>query len=102
MERKQYILTLMMFTIKTSQHTHANDRLRWASHVARTQSTHMPRILLEAKMYSQKDQVRPRFKWINDVQQDTERIGTTTWFFKAQDRTRWRQIGKQAIAQPGM
>lgn len=79
-----------------------SNRLRWAGHVARMQSTETPRALMEAKMYSERRRGRPRLRWTDDVQQDAERIGVRNWRSSAQNRTGWRQTVKEAMTHLGL
>jgi hypothetical protein len=66
--------------------------LRWFGHVHRTNSQGGPTMTLEGKPRGRKRKGRPRKRWLDDVQDDTIKMGVKRWRTKAMDRGEWRKI----------
>lgn len=79
-----------------------STRIRWAGHVARMNADNTSRRLLEAKIYTDRRRGRPKIRWIDNVIEDLEKIGTTNWKVMAQDRKEWRNVARKALTHKGL
>ena len=55
------------------------QRLRWAGHVMRMEDNTMPKIIINAKLYSSRKKGRPKKKWIEGVTGDLTKIKVERW-----------------------
>jgi hypothetical protein len=45
---------------------------------------------------------RPKVRWLDDVQEDLQKMGIEGWRRKPQDRDQWRRIAEEAMAHVGL
>jgi hypothetical protein len=60
----------------------------------------MPRKILKDKMQDTKTKVRPRKRWIDDVEQDLRTMGVRGWRMRARDQQEWRRVTRKAKVHP--
>ena len=78
------------------------QRIQWLGHVERMDETAIPKRVLKGKLYATRRIGRPRIRWLEDVIADPRRMGISGWVEKARSRDQWRQIVKEAKANPGL
>ena len=76
--------------------------MQWLGHVERMDETAIPKRVLKGKLYATRRIGRPRIRWLEDVIADPRRMGISGWVEKARSRDQWRQIVKEAKANPGL
>jgi hypothetical protein len=52
----------------------------------------------EGKLEGRRSKSRPRFRWINDVEDDLRKLGVKRWRTNALEREKWASIIKEAKA----
>jgi hypothetical protein len=62
----------------------------------------MPKRVMEEKIYTRRKRGRPKFRWLDDVQEDLREMGIEGWRRKAQDRDQWRRIAQGVKAHVGL
>jgi hypothetical protein len=69
-------------------------RMRWAGHVARMGEKRNVYRLLVRKPEGKRPLVRPRRRWIENIELDLLEVGLNVvyWIGLAQDRYRWRAL----------
>jgi hypothetical protein len=61
----------------------------------------MPKKVMREKIYSRRKRGRPKFRWLDDIQENLREKGIEGWRRKAQDRDQWRRIAQEAKAHVG-
>ena len=54
--------------------------------------------IFEGKLEGRRGKGRPKFRWINDVEDDLRKFGVKRWRTKALDREEWASIIREAEA----
>lgn len=67
-------------------------RIRWAGHVQRMTEDRAVKIMLIGGPGGRKSRVRPRSRWVDDVDEDLRRLGVRRWRRVAQDRKEWKHV----------
>jgi hypothetical protein len=73
-------------------------RLEWLGHVIRMDETGSVKKIFEGKLEGRRGRGRPRFRWINDVEDDLRKLGVKRWRTKALDRVEWESIVREGKA----
>jgi len=60
--------------------------LEWLGHVIRMNETRSVKMIFEGKLEGRRGKVRPRLRWINDVEDDLRKPGVKRLRTKALDR----------------
>ena len=55
-----------------------------------------PKRVLEWKPIGRRIRGRPRKRWIEDVEEDIQRMGITGWRILCMERTEWKRITEEA------
>ena len=72
------------------------NRLRWAGHLARMDSSRVPRLVHDRNPDGDRPRGRPKARWNDGVTQDARRYRAANWISRAQDRTFWNTLLRQA------
>ena len=67
-------------------------RFRWTGHVSQMDDSRMPRKALEKRFDNNRARGRPRKRWLDGVEEDTQKLGVRGWKSLAQDRLEWRNL----------
>jgi len=67
-------------------------RMAWLRHVMRMDGGRMPRRILEWKPMGRRIRGRPRKRWIEDVEEDTQTMGIRGWRKLCREMTEWKKI----------
>jgi hypothetical protein len=71
-------------------------RLEWLGHVIRMNETRSVKKILEGKLEGRRGRGQPRLRWINDVEDDLQKLGVKRWRTKALNREELASIIKEA------
>jgi len=69
--------------------------LEWLGHVIRMKETRSVKKIFEEKLEGRRGRGRPRFRWINDVEEDLRKLVVKRWTTKALDREEWASIVRE-------
>jgi hypothetical protein len=73
-------------------------RLKWLGHIIRMDETRSVKKNFEGKLEGRRGRIRPRLRWINDMEDDLRKLGVKRWRTKALDRVEWTSIIREAKA----
>jgi hypothetical protein len=79
-----------------------SQRLRWAAHVIRMDITRTVNKLTECEPCSSRPVGRPRLRWLNQVEEDLQKMKVRNWREKSKDRSLWNKVVKQAKTHQGL
>ena len=57
---------------------------------------------MEGRLFMVRRKGRPCLKWLDDVVADLKVMKIKQWMEKMKDRQKWRLIGEETKAQPGL
>jgi hypothetical protein len=66
------------------------------------EDSRMPESVMTEKIYTRKKRVRPKVRWLDDVQEDLREMGIEGWRGKAQDRDQWRRRAQKVKVHEGL
>lgn len=78
------------------------QRLRWAGHAMRMSEDRKQKRIMEATTYNTRARGRPRYRWIDGVENDCRSLGINRWRQVALDRSIWRNIVNKGKAHNGL
>ena len=76
-------------------------RFEWMGHVARMDQGRTVKEVFESKAEGSRRRVRPRLRWMEDVEKDLRETKVKRWRQKAVDRKEWASIITEAKALRG-
>ena len=79
-----------------------SQRLRWAAHINRMYTTRAVKRLIEWDPCSPGPVGRPRSRWLDQVEEDLQKMKVRSWREKSKDRSLWSTIVKQAKTHKGL
>jgi len=79
-----------------------SQRLRWAAHVMRMENIRTTRKITEWTPYKTRPAGRPRFRWMDQVEEDPKRMKIIGWRANVEDRQKWNRIVEQSKTHPGL
>jgi hypothetical protein len=79
-----------------------SQRSLWVAHVIRMEITRTVKKLTELEPCSSRPVGRPRLRWLNQVEEDLQRMKVRNWREKCKDRILWNEIVKQAKTHQGL
>jgi len=79
-----------------------SQRLRWAAHVIRMDTTRIVKKVTKWEPRSSRPVGRPRLRWLDQVEEDLKKMKVRNWREKFKDRRLWNEIVKQAKTHQGL
>ena len=79
-----------------------SQRLRWAAHVSRMDTTRIVRKVTEWEPCSSRPVGRQRLGLLDQVEEDLKKMKVRNWREKCKDRRLWNEIVKQAKTHQGL
>ena len=79
-----------------------SQRLWWAAHVVRMDTTRTVKKVTEWEPCSSRAVGRPRLRWLDQVEEDLKKMKVRNWIEKCKDRRLWNEIVKQARTHQGL
>ena len=77
-------------------------RIAWLGHVMRMDEKRKPKRVLEWKPIGRRIRVRPRKGWIDDVEEDIQRMRIRGWRKLCKERTEWERITEKTKTHSGL
>jgi len=77
-------------------------RIAWLGHVMRVDEKRTLKRVLEWKPIGRRIRGRPRKRWIEDVEEDIQRMGIRRWRKLCKERTEWKRITEKAKTHSGL
>jgi len=77
-------------------------RIAWLGHVMLMDETRTPKTVLEWKPIGRRIRGRPRKRWLEDVEEDIQRMGIRGWRKLCKERTEWKRITEKAKNHSGL
>jgi hypothetical protein len=77
-------------------------RIAWLGHVMRMYKKRTPKRKLEWKPIGRRIRGRPRKRWIEDVEEDIQRMGIRGWRKLCKGRTEWKRITEETETHSGL
>jgi hypothetical protein len=77
-------------------------RMAWLGHVMRMDGISIPRRILEWKPMGRIIRGRPRKRWIEDIEDDIQKMGIRGWRKLSKERTEWKKITEKAKTHSGL
>jgi hypothetical protein len=71
-------------------------RLEWLGHIIGMDGACMAEKVFVSKPVGRRDIGRPKFRWLDDVEDDIKALRTRRWRIKTQDRNEWMAIKREA------
>ena len=79
-----------------------SQRLRWAAYVMRMENTRTTRKITEWTPYKTRPAVRPRLRWMDQVEEDLKTMKIIGWRANVEERQEWNRIVEQTKTHPGL
>jgi hypothetical protein len=70
--------------------------LEWLGHVIGMNEARIVKKIFKEKLEGRRGRGRPRFRWINNVEEDVRMLGVKRWRKKALDRQEWAFVIEEA------
>ena len=77
-------------------------RMAWLSHVMRMEGKRVPIRVLEWKPTGRRKRGRPRKRWIEDIEEDTQIMGKRGCRKLCEERAEWKKITEKAKTHSGL
>jgi len=72
------------------------QRLSWFGHVERMPDTRTGKKIFNWKPLTKRSQGRPKYRWEDNIKQDTYKIKIKNWIACVQDREKWKEVVEKA------
>jgi hypothetical protein len=69
-----------------------SKRMAWLGHVMRMDGERIAKRVLEWKPMGRRNRGRPRKRWIEDIEKDTQIMGIRGWRKLCKERAEWKEI----------
>jgi len=77
-------------------------KIAWLGHVMQMDGMRMPRRIIEWKPVGRRIRVRPRKRWIEDIEEDIQMMEIRGWRKLSKERTEWKKITEKAKTHSGL
>jgi hypothetical protein len=77
-------------------------RIAWLGHVKRMDDKRTRKRILEWKPIGRRIRVRPRKRWIADIEEDMQIMGIRLWRMQCKERAEWKRINEKAKTHSGL
>jgi hypothetical protein len=71
-------------------------RMAWLGHVMQMDEKRAPKRVLDWKPIGRRIRGRPRKRWLEDAEEDIQRMGIRGWRKLCKERTEWKRITEKA------
>ena len=78
------------------------QRIRWLGHMERMEEDRMPKKIFTQELEGTRRRGRSRKGWREEVERDLQVLGVRRWRELVTDRTKWRDIVRQAKTHNGL
>ena len=96
-------INLKFFYISSNlRQTTTSDGIAWLDYVMRMDVKRTPKRVLEWKPTGRKIRGGPRKRWIEDVEEDIQRMGIRGWRELCKEKTEWKRINEKDKTHSGM
>jgi hypothetical protein len=79
-----------------------SKRIAWLGHVMQVYEKVTPKRVLEWKPIGRRIRGRPRKRWIEDIEEDIQRMGVRGLRMLCKERMEWRRITEKAKTHSGL
>jgi hypothetical protein len=79
-----------------------SKRMAWLGHVMRIEGEGIPKRVLEWKPMGRRNRGRPRKRWIEDTEKDTQIMEIRGWRKLCMERAEWKKITEKAKTHSGL
>ena len=79
-----------------------SKRMVWLGHVMQMEGRRIPKRVLEWKPTGRRNRVRPRKRWIEDIEEDIQIIGIRGCRKLCKERVEWKKISEKAKTHSGL
>ena len=79
-----------------------SKRMAWLGHVMWMERKRIPKRVLEWKPTGRRNRGRPRKRWIEDIEEDTQIMGIRGWRKLCKERAEWKRITEKAKTHSGL
>jgi len=79
-----------------------NKRMALLGHVMRMEGKRIPKRVLVWKPTGRRNRGRPRKRWIDDIEEDVQRMGIRGWRKLCKERAEWKRITEKAKIDIGL
>lgn len=73
-------------------------RLEWVGHLIRMEDERMAKMIFTGTLEGKRDRGRPRLRWLDCIEEDLRKVGIRRWRKRAEDRSDWAIVLKEALA----
>jgi len=77
-------------------------RMAWLGHVMRMEGKRIPIRLIEWKPTGRRNRGRVRKRWIEEIEEDIQRMRIREWRKLCKERAEWKKITEKAKNQDGL
>ncbi|KAJ4438800.1 hypothetical protein ANN_14752 [Periplaneta americana] len=74
------------------------QKLEWVGHLIRMEDERMAKMILTGTLEGKRDRGRPRLRWLDCIEEDLRKVGIRRWRKRAEDRSDWGVVLKEALA----
>jgi len=79
-----------------------SKRMAWLGHMMRMEGKRTPKRVLELKPTGRRNRGRQQKSWIEDVEEDIQRMGIRGWRKLCKERAEWKRITEKAKTHSGL
>jgi len=79
-----------------------SERMTWLGNVMGVEGKRIPKGVLEWKPTGRRNRERPRKRWIEDIEEDTQVMGIRGWRKLCKEKAGWKRITEKATTHSGL